>query len=132
MLARSRSSAGQQFSPALSLSDLELAVLPVDPKLRALVRALDAGPSEEVIALKERKMLTPKRNPSGKLRARCRYGSDGVLSALERHSASEQNDSFKQMPAFNRPPQQRHVRRCGDVAVATALQRSSRPKTRIG
>ncbi|MHC2543389.1 hypothetical protein ACVINY_004101 [Sinorhizobium meliloti] len=57
-------------APAFSPSDLELAVPPVDQKLRALVRALDAGPSEEVIALKERKMLTLKRNPSGKLRAR--------------------------------------------------------------
>ncbi|GES46093.1 hypothetical protein RsS62_53450 [Rhizobium dioscoreae] len=40
-------------APAFSPSDLELSIFPVDPKLRALVRALDAGTSEEVVAVRD-------------------------------------------------------------------------------
>lgn len=40
-------------APAFSPSDVELSIFPVDPKLRALVRALDAGTSEEVLAVRD-------------------------------------------------------------------------------
>lgn len=40
-------------APAFSPSDLELSIFPVDPKLRALVRALDAGTSQEVVAVRD-------------------------------------------------------------------------------
>lgn len=40
-------------APSFSPSDLELSIFPVDPKLRALVRALDAGTSEEVVAVRD-------------------------------------------------------------------------------
>lgn len=40
-------------APPFAPSDLELGIMPVDPKLRALVRALDAGTSAEVIAVRD-------------------------------------------------------------------------------
>lgn len=38
--------------PSFDAADLELAILPVDPKLRALVRVLDAGTSDEASAVR--------------------------------------------------------------------------------
>ncbi|KIR17366.1 hypothetical protein PFLU4_19820 [Pseudomonas fluorescens] len=40
-------------APPFSPSDLELNIMPVDPKLRALLRALDAGTSAEVSAVRD-------------------------------------------------------------------------------
>ncbi|OAP43546.1 hypothetical protein ATB98_24480 [Sinorhizobium saheli] len=84
--------------------------------------------ARDLDALKERKVLVPKRNPSGKLRARdttvifegqvsagqiaiisggvnSSAGSGGIaVSALELHSADAPSDSLSQMPAFGRPP----------------------------
>lgn len=40
-------------APPFAPSDLELVIMPIDPKLRALVRALDAGTSAEVIAVRD-------------------------------------------------------------------------------
>lgn len=39
--------------PAFSPADLELVIMPIDPKQRALVRTLDAGTSAEVIAIRD-------------------------------------------------------------------------------
>lgn len=39
--------------PAFAPADLEIGILPVDPKLRALVRALDAGTSAEAVAIRD-------------------------------------------------------------------------------
>ncbi|KMN83645.1 hypothetical protein VK98_01450 [Chromobacterium sp. LK11] len=40
-------------APPFAPSDLELGIMPVDPKLRALVRALDAGASSEATAVRD-------------------------------------------------------------------------------
>lgn len=40
-------------APPFAPSDLELSIMPIDPRLRALVRALDAGTSDEVIAVRD-------------------------------------------------------------------------------
>eukprot|EP01035_Chromulina_nebulosa_P021081 gene21081-27317_t len=40
-------------APPFSPDDLELTILPADPKLRALVRALDAGTSDEAAAVRD-------------------------------------------------------------------------------
>ncbi|MFK0338229.1 pYEATS domain-containing protein [Agrobacterium deltaense] len=39
--------------PAFAPADLEIGILPVNPKLRALVRALDAGTSAEAVAIRD-------------------------------------------------------------------------------
>jgi len=39
--------------PAFAPADLEIGIMPVDPKLRALVRALDAGTSAEAVAIRD-------------------------------------------------------------------------------
>ncbi|MGK9338531.1 pYEATS domain-containing protein [Sinorhizobium meliloti] len=39
--------------PAFAAADLEISIMPVDPKLRALVRALDAGTSAEAVAVRD-------------------------------------------------------------------------------
>lgn len=39
--------------PSFAPSDLELGIMPIDPKLRALVRALDAGTSAEAAAVRD-------------------------------------------------------------------------------
>jgi len=40
-------------APPFAAADLELGIMPIDPKLRALVRALDAGTSDEVTAVRK-------------------------------------------------------------------------------